>query len=276
MKENIGIIGFGNMGSLIAQQLKNNYQIFVFDKDINKTTGLSGINVCRDNIDLVRQVEVIILAVKPQDFALVLNEIKAGIKRQLIISIAAGITTGYIEKILGQVNVVRAMPNMPAKIVRGISCLSQGKFASPHDFTFAENLFAYLGKTLEVKEEMMNAATVISGSGPAYVCNYIITESVNINNIPEQKRQDFLNTFQKAAESLGFTRADAAFLVENTYAGTIDFLKKTDISPQELKKQVASRGGTTEAALAVLNKGGTLKEAIKAAENKAQELSKEE
>ncbi|MFH1198628.1 MAG: pyrroline-5-carboxylate reductase [Candidatus Omnitrophota bacterium] len=268
MNKKIGIIGFGNMGSSIAEQLKDNYQIFVFDKEAVKSKDAQGVCVCSDVVSLVKKSDVLILAVKPQDFVgngrdrSLLHEIKDHVKDKLIISIAAGITTGYIEKALGAARVVRAMPNMPLRVGSGITCLTQGKFASQEDFDFAKGLFEYMGETLCLEESMMNAATAVSGSGPAYVSHFI-----------DKDKSSFLKDFQAAAEALGFNPDDAKALVKSTYEGTISFLNKTKIAPQELIKQVTSKGGTTEAAFIVLNKGGSLVEAVKAAHARAKELS---
>lgn len=262
MNKKIGIIGFGNMGGSIAEQLKSNYQIFIFDKEPAKIKGAVGVIVADSAVSLVNKVDVVVLAIKPQDFDALLNEIKPAAKNKLIISIAAGITTGHIEGVLGVAEVVRAMPNMPLRVGSGITCLARGKFASQEDFDFAQDLFEYMGETLCIEEKMMNAATAVSGSGPAYVCYFI-----------DKERVVFLNDFQTAAHAVGFDADDARALVKSTYDGTISFLNKTKISPQELITQVTSKGGTTEAALTVLNQGGSLLEAVKAACLRAEELS---
>jgi len=272
MRKAIGIIGFGNMGSAIAEQLKDDYQVYVFDKDKNKTEGLSGIKIAETCRDLVKKVDAVILAIKPQDFEGLLVDIKDYLSADsLAISIAAGITTAYIEKYLGSVRVIRVMPNILLKIGRAVTCLSKGEFATDQDLEFTENLFGYMGETLTIKEEMMNAATAVSGSGPAYICYYIEAGLLDPNNIPEQRKQAFLAKFKKAAQTIGFNQEEASFLVNNTFNSTINFLKKTKVSAKELKKQVASKGGTTEAALEILKKGGSLEEAVEAARKRAQE-----
>lgn len=276
-RKTVGIIGFGNMGQAIAEQLKIDYQVQVFDKDKNKTRGLAGIKIAQASADLAKNSDVLILAIKPQDFEGLLVEIKDFLSAdKLIISIAAGITTAYIEKCLGVVRVIRAMPNILIKIGASVTCLSKGKFATEQDLEFAENLFGYIGETLAIKEEMMNAATAVSGSGPAYICYYIEAGLLDPDNIPEQRREAFLSNFRKSAENLGFSKEEATLLVSNTFNGTINFLKKTKVPALELKKQVASKGGTTEAALEVLYKGASLEEAVKAARKRAEELSKKE
>jgi pyrroline-5-carboxylate reductase len=270
----IGIIGYGNMGSAIAQQLKNNYDILVFDKDTAKINGLQGIVSVGNIAELADKAGIIVLAVKPQDFADILSEIGGSGKNKLFISIAAGISTSRIEEKLGPVRVIRVMPNLPAKIGEGMSCLAQGKFASLDDLDLAENLFDYLGETLVIEESMMDQATAVSGSGPAYVCNFLESGNLDPKNIPAEKKNAFLRDFQKAAQDAGFTAEDAKFLVNTTFNGTISFLRRENLSPAGLRKQVTSKAGTTEAALEVLDRGGRLSEAVKRAAERAKELSR--
>lgn len=277
MKKNIGIIGFGNMGRAIAEQLKADYQIYCFDKDASKISGLLNMRAFSKVQELIKKVDVVLLAVKPQDFYALLNEIKPLIKDQLLISIAAGISTSFIEDIFGIVRVIRAMPNMPAKIGQGITCLSKGKFASEQDFDFSENLFVYLGETIRIEECLMNAATAISGSGPGYFYDLLESENIDINNanaVKEFARREFIPRLKQAAKAIGFKEEDADILAVSSGNGSVALLTKTKFSPAELKEQIASKGGTTEAALEVLHKGGSLEEAVKAALKRAEELSK--
>jgi pyrroline-5-carboxylate reductase len=271
MHNNIGIIGCGNMGSAICQRLKASFSLFAFDKDSAKTKNLSGLSVVKDVADLLNKSDAVILAVKPQDFDDLLNEIKSNIKNKLIISIAAGITTGYIEKIFGRVKVIRVMPNLPAKIGKGMSCLCKGKFSSESDLNFAKELFDKLGKTLILNEDMMDAATAISGSGPGYF--YDLVEGKNLKEI-KNYATTFATTLTASAESIGFLQPVARSLSKATCEGSIAYLEETKLSASEAKKQVVSKGGTTEAALEVLHKGGSLEEAVKAALKRAKELSK--
>ena len=273
MKKKIGIIGFGNMGSAIGERLKEKYQIYAFDKDRNKTQNLSDINIVDNVIALVNIAETVILAVKPQDVDSVLGQIKGYVQDKLIVSIAAGIPTGYIEKRLNEAKVVRVMPNLPAKIGAGISCLCRGRLAEEGDLNFVEQLFKNLGETLIVNADMMNAATAISGSGPGFF--YDMIEGKTIKEI-----KDFAISFATAltdsAESLGFTSKIARSIAKATTEGSIGYLEKTKLSPAEAKKQVVSKGGTTEAGLEILRRGNSLEEAVKAAKKRAEELSKKE
>ena len=141
----IGIIGYGNMGSSIAQGLKSKYQLYVFDKDKNKTKDAQGIKITDSLSDLAIQADILFLAVKPQDFDGVLTELKDKTAGKLIISIAAGITTSYIEKLLPQARVIRAMPNIGVKIGQSVTCLCAGALATGDDLALARDLFSCLG-----------------------------------------------------------------------------------------------------------------------------------
>lgn len=273
----IGIIGFGTMGSVIAQRLaaqQDEYEVFVFDKEKSKLTNLGRIKAAQDSRDLATQVEIIILAVKPQDFNHILKEIKGLTAGKLIISIAAGISTQHIEKLLGEVRVIRVMPNIGAKVAESVTCLCKGSLATDDDLELAQELFYYLGAVRIIDEPMMNAATAISGSGPAYIFYFIENSTLDPENIPEHARHDMMRRLEKAAEVLGFSTEDAAFLAANTTTSTITLLHKTKLPAQELRKQVTSKGGTTEAALDILTKGGSWEEAALAAQKRAEDLAR--
>jgi pyrroline-5-carboxylate reductase len=274
-RKSIGIIGYGKMGSAKAQRLKLEHEIFVFDKDKDKTKDLSGIRVALDNVHLVKNVDVVILAVKPQDFATLLEEIKEHVKNKLVISIAAGITTPYIEKVLKGARVIRAMPNLAAKLGKAITCLCGGKSSSKVDLDFAVSLFGHLGKTLIVNEEQMPAVTAISGSGPGFICYLMETKSVDPYNIPADFKSDLEESFEHLSEEfIHLDRDSALMLASAVTSGTVSLLRETGLSAQDLRKRVTSKGGTTEAGLKVLDSGGTLEEAVQAAITRAKELSR--
>lgn len=262
------------MGRAIAERINKKYDVFIYDKDKDKLKGISRVKVAKDNIDLVKQAEVIIFAVKPQDFEALLSEIKMCASDKLVISIAAGISTFSIEEALGKVRVIRVMPNLTAKIGKGVSCLCKGRFSSAQDLKFALRLFKLLGTTFVFAEDMMNAATAISGSGPGFW-------GYAMENKPEKEwrwhsKNVFIPKFSKAAEGLGFSKKEAKKLASATTWASLVTVESCHISPEELKSQVASRGGTTEAGLEVLEKGGSLDEAVRAATRRAEELSKKE
>lgn len=263
------------MGSAIAERLKINYQIYTFDKDKNKTKNLSGIHVTDNILDLLKKVETVILAVKPQDFDSVLNGINSNVEGKLIISIAAGIPTSYVEKILGKARVVRVMPNLPAKVEKGMSCLCKGRFASDEDLELAEELFKRVGETLAINENMMDAATAVSGSGPGFF--FSLAQGKDIKEVQEFGKNVFTPKLAEAAEVVGFDRSQAHTLASTTTAGSIALMVSTNLSAKALCLRVTSKKGTTEAGLQVLNHNiENLIEAVEAAVKRAEELSKRE
>lgn len=249
----IAVIGAGNMGSAIIKGIRKKYRITVSDIDQNK---LRGLNI-KDNRKAVKDVDIIVLAIKPQNMAPVLEEIKGIVKpSQLVISIAAGIKTRKIENRLGKIPVVRVMPNMPLLVGMGIGALCRGRYAKYSHIKDAGRIFP--GFIFIKKESLMDAVTAISGSGPAYV--YLFIESLI-----------------KSAVRLGLSKDDAETLVYQTLKGAIALLEKSGKPPEELRRQVTSPGGTTEAALKVFQKKGfskIIEKAVNAACKRAKELSK--
>jgi len=273
MKENIGIIGYGNMGQAIAERIKDKYAVCVFDKDKNKVSGLENIAAIDNATNVVKRSKVIILAVKPQDLDALLNEIKPFVQDKLFITIAAGVTTRYIMSRLGEGGrIIRVMHNMPAQIGQGVSVLFKGQDTSEKDLAWqlAHDIFSNLGSVLVVdKEEMINAATAVSGSGPAFFCHYIKERKNALS-----KHDEFIKMLTDAAVSLGFDMREAEFLSEKTVDGIIAMLIERNLSCADIIKMVASKGGTTQAGLQVLDAGGSLEEAVRSAFKRADELGK--
>ncbi|KPK98112.1 MAG: hypothetical protein AMJ95_05795 [Omnitrophica WOR_2 bacterium SM23_72] len=264
------------MGAAMAERIKSKYPVTVFDKDEVKTMLLSGVNVAADNVDLVKKVDTLILAVKPQDFDAVLEEIKDFSKEKMIISIAAGITTEHIEKIIGESKVVRVMPNICAKIGEAQTILCKGRFTEKKDLNFAKRLFDCLGKTWLMEEEMMDAATAISGSGPAYIYYDMEIHKYDSRNFPDMVKEDYTERLTEAARNVGFDPKSALELAQSTTSSSLKLFSFLGMPPAELRKQVTSPGGTTEAAIKILMQGGSWAEAALAAKMRAEELSKKE
>ncbi|MCX5657170.1 MAG: hypothetical protein NTZ48_02945, partial [Candidatus Omnitrophica bacterium] len=216
----------------------------------------------------------VILAVKPQDFNILFAEIKNDTRGKLIISIAAGTDTARIEKDFVYARVIRVMPNIALKIGESVTCLSKGKSARNEDLAFATELFNYLGVTRIIDESLMNAATAISGSGPGYIFYFIETNFPGAVDIPRETKEDITKKLKSAAESIGFDTYDADFLAANTVKSSLKLLKIGGVLPQELRNQVTSKGGTTEAALKILASKGSWPEAARAALKRAEELTK--
>jgi pyrroline-5-carboxylate reductase len=277
MKKKIGIIGYGNMGQAIAEQLKSSYEIFVFDKDKSKISRLSGINVTQNAEDLINKSDIIILAIKPQDFDNLLNEIRDYIANKLVISIAAGIKTKDIERKLNKAKVIRVMPNIAVIIGEGVTCLAKGRHATDDDLNFAKDLFSYMGKTGIIAESKMEMVTAASGSGPAFCFEFGRIKNIDSNNkdeIIKFVQNEFVPRLNKILKDDGFSAEEAEFLSASTGNSCISLVVKTKIPTADLIKQITSKGGTTQAGLEELARSGSLEEAIKAAKNRAQKLSK--
>ncbi|MDD5566444.1 MAG: pyrroline-5-carboxylate reductase [Candidatus Omnitrophica bacterium] len=274
--QKIGIIGYGNMGSAIGERLKSAYRLYVFDKDKAKTGDLADIYVSESIADLLANVDAVLLAVKPQDFDSVLEEIGHGADALLVISIAAGITTNYIERYLGKARIIRAMPNIGAKISQAETCIARGASATDDDLSLAEALFRMIGKTWRIGEDMMDAATAISGSGPAYIFYDIEKENIEPSRITQQQKHKYKEFLKDAAVGLGFSAAVAADLASSITQTSLNLMILTPFLPSQLRNQVTSRGGTTDAAIQVLMNGGSWQEAARAAEERAKQLSRKD
>ena len=272
LRKKIGIIGYGNMGSAIAERIKYKYCVYAFDKDANKLAGLSGIKISRSNVKLASRVDVVVLAVKPQDFEPLLKEIKDAVKDRLIISIAAGVTTKYIENILGAVRVIRVMPNIGAIVGEAISYICEGSFSKAKDLQLSKKLFNFIGHTFIIPEGLMNAATAVGGSGPGF-WGYLFDKTPR-EKWDEYKKNNFIPELTSAAMSVGFDDEMASVTAGCVTIASISAAEALRISPADLAKRVASKGGTTEAGLEILQKGGSLTDAVKAAVKRAEELSR--
>jgi pyrroline-5-carboxylate reductase len=262
----VGIIGGGKMGEvllngLVSQGLVEAGAIVVSDAVAGRLTELKkayGVQVTADNKKAVRHGDIIILAVKPQNMAEVLEDI-AGVagKDKLIVSIAAGIPTGFIEARLGtECRVIRVMPNTPALIGEGAAALASGKKATARDLDAARQIFDAVGITVIVKEDLMDAVTGLSGSGPAY--GFVIIEAL-----------------ADAGVRMGLARDIALKLSAQTILGAARLCLESGKHPAELKDMVTSPGGTTIAGLKALEDGrirATLMAAVEAATLRSKEL----
>lgn len=261
----IGFIGAGVMGTAIIKSLLNNgqstNQICVHEKDENKSADIAtnlGVNLLGID-ELATSCNVVFLAVKPQDLGDVLTTLKMDINvKTLIISIAAGKTTEFIEKGIGQNNpVIRVMPNTPAQIGKGVSAISAGKYATSEHMEVANALLSGCGIVVELPESQQDAVTALSGSGPAYFFN-------------------FVEEMIKSGISLGLSPQIATELAIGTIVGAAAMLQESGLDAATLRKNVTSPNGTTAAALNVfseLDLSGMVNKAMAAAKNRAQELA---
>lgn len=260
----IGIIGAGNMGEALIKALKaQGRNLKVTEKNTKRRNYIQKkyhVSLAKDNIKLAEASDIIILAVKPRDMKGTLTKLRPTLagSDKLIISIAAGIKTKYIEKICGRVRVVRAMPNTPLVVGEGMTVISKGRYAKKKDLNTARDIFGTGGEVLELKEDLMDAATALSGSGPAYI-SFVIKSLV------------------EAGMKMGLKKDIALELVTQTCSGTALLLKQVKCPPEDLIKKVASKGGTTEAALRVFkekNLSRIIASAVKAAARRSRELNR--
>lgn len=262
----IGIIGAGNMAqALISGLVNQGFQpgLTAADPSVETRNTVSAhyaIKTSAENSDAVLDKDVIILAVKPQIMETVLTSIKPDIKNwQLVISVAAGITCEQIHTILpAQQPIVRAMPNTPALIGAGITGMFANHHVSESQRQLAMRIMATTGEAIWIEgENQMNAVTAVSGSGPAYFLLLI-------------------EALAKAGENVGLNQETAARLALVTAAGAGQLALKSDVSPAELRQRVTSPGGTTAAALNVLQQEGfndVVLKAVIAAEQRGNELA---
>jgi pyrroline-5-carboxylate reductase len=264
----IGIIGCGNMGeallSKLAKTLEKSVSLMVSELDAKRRAAIQDkykIIVEIDNNLLVKYCDIIILAVKPQSLEDVLRqEVCCGVtESKILISIAAGVTTKHIETVVGKdVPVIRAMPNMPAKIGEAVTAICAGTSASTADMKIAKDIFATIGDVVVVDEKLMDAVTAVSGSGPAYFFY-------------------FIEALARAGEGLGLDVKTAEELAIKTAIGSAELLEQMKEHPADLRKRVTSKGGTTEAALKVLDDRkmmDVIEAAVAAACRRSKELSK--
>ncbi len=265
----IGFIGSGNMAEalikgIIAARVYKPENIVLSDIREERLEFLAGkydVKVCRENSKLASEVETLILSVKPQKMNEALNSIKDAIGSvKLVISIAAGIRIAKISSILGDIAIVRVMPNTPALIGEGAAALFANKLAKPM-LDKALAIFSSVGKAVVVEDEgLIDAVTALSGSGPAYfflLMEEMIKAGIELG-LPEETAKDLVLQTAKGAGLLAF-EAD-----------------KNMASPGALRKKVTSPGGTTEAAVKVFtdgNFGPLVTAALKRACQRSKELS---
>lgn len=269
-QKKIAFIGAGNMAEALVQGLVHSKacppsQIIVTDvreDRVNYFQAAFAVNGSSDNCSAVSGSDIVVLAVKPQVMAEVLDGIREAVTDEtLIISIAAGLKRQTILETMGGavrvVRVVRVMPNTPALVGAGISAITADGDISEDDIAIAEALMNSVGEVVRVAEKDMDAVTAVSGSGPAYV--FLLMEAM-----------------QTAAKDLGLAPEVAARLVTATVRGAARLASESDEPPVVLRERVTSKGGTTEAALSYLVGQGVPEiwvEAIRAAHRRSVELS---
>lgn len=259
------IIGAGVMGEMLLSGLvragRRVDDLLVGEKRPERAAELIeryGVGVV-SNIEAAQKADTLALVVKPQDMADVLAEIAPVLRPgQLVVSLAAGITTTFIESRVPEgVAVVRVMPNTPALVDEGMAAISPGSHCDESHLAEAESLLASTGRVIRVPEKQQDAVTAISGSGPAYV--FYVVESMI-----------------EAGVHLGLPRATSTELVVQTLVGSAKMLRETGTHPTVLREQVTSPGGTTAAALRSLEDHkvrAAFLSAMEAARDRSQQLA---
>lgn len=253
----IGFLGAGNMGeALIKGLLKTGVvspsMLFAADalpERIEQIEKLYRIQALPDNATLVKRADVVVLAVKPQVIADVLEEINPAVTpKKLIISIAAGVSTAELRSRLPKgVRVIRVMPNTGALVLEGATAIARASGLEAGDLETAEEIFAAVGKVVVLEEKLMDAVTGLSGSGPAYIA--IVIEALADGGV-----------------KMGLDRLTATSLAAQTVLGAAKLLLETEIHPGQLKDMVSSPGGTTIAGISALEEGGLRRALINAVE----------
>ncbi len=261
---NILLLGCGHMGSSLLNSWvsSNRYNIDVVDPITYKSKKKNFNSRVKfykslENIKNYSNFDFIILAIRPRDLKASLKQIKSlKLSSDIILaSVIAGKKIKLFEKNLKNINyIVRVMPNMPALINQGMNCMVANKKIMKNDKNKIEKLFKYSGDSIWLKSENeIDMATAVSGSGPGYVF-YLI------------------DAMEKAAIKLGFSKTVAKRIVAQTFKGSINLLINNKSSAEDLVKSVATKGGTTEAGLNILQKNNvkkTFNELVKAAYKKA-------
>jgi pyrroline-5-carboxylate reductase len=259
------IIGAGVMGETLLSGLvragRRVDQLMVGEKRAERARELEeryGVAVV-SNREAAAKADTVALVVKPQDMGDVLEEIAPELRAgQLVVSLAAGITTSFIEsRVPDGVAVVRVMPNTPALVDEGMAAISPGSHCDESHLSEVESLMASTGKVLRIPEKQMDAVTAISGSGPAYI--FFVVESMI-----------------EAGVHLGLPRSTATDLVVQTLVGSAAMLRETGTHPVVLREQVTSPSGTTASALRELEVHrvrAAFLAAMEAARNRSRELA---
>lgn len=259
----VAVIGVGAMGEALCAGLLNagwepaELSLVVRRPDMVKAiSDRTGLEASLDPAAAVGR-EVVVVAVKPRDVPALLEQLHGAITSgQVILSIAAGIPTATFESALGEVAVVRAMPNTPALVKEAVTGIAPGRFASANDIAQARRVLEAVGSVREMDETLLDAVTAVSGTGPAYV--FLLAEALT-----------------EAAVREGLPRDIAEAFVNQTIRGAGHLLTETDRGPFELRSQVTSPGGTTAAAVHVLEERGfraLVEDAVRAAAHRAREL----
>ena len=262
----IFILGAGRMASAIAGGAVKTGAFPVdcwsaFDPDPVaqlRFTQATGVACVDDLVSACREAEIVLLAIKPQVIERALKPLTGCFSGKLIISIAAGVSLAKLESLTGSSRIVRVMPNTPALVGFGAAAFAPASGVAADDIKLVEKLFSSIGTALQVGENLMDAVTGLSGSGPAYVFAFI--QALADGGVAE-----------------GLSRENALALAAQTVKGAAEMVMQTGVHPMVLCDQVTSPGGTTSRGLEVLATdgfSGTVIKAVRSAASRSKELGK--
>jgi pyrroline-5-carboxylate reductase len=264
----LGFIGTGKMGGALIKGIcgaglfspSDVYASDLYEPFLNELKQDVGINISTDNIVTVENADIIVLAVKPQILRKVIASIKDAVTAdKLIISIAAGVKLDDIESEFNEgTRIVRVMPNIAATVAEAASAITQGKSASKEDAEDSLTIFRSVGSAIQVPENLMDAVTGLSGSGPAYI--FPVIEAMADGAVYE-----------------GLDRNSALILAAQTVMGAAKMVLETRMHPGELKDMVTSPAGTTIRGIRILEENGVRAAFMKAvieSSNRSKELAK--
>ncbi|MEC1686324.1 pyrroline-5-carboxylate reductase [Bacillus mojavensis] len=239
----IGFVGAGSMAEamingFLQSGITKPENIYITNRSneerLNELKEMYGVRPCRDKSKFFTQTDIVVLAFKPKDAAESIDSIRPYMKDQLVISVLAGLTIETIQHYFGRkLAVIRVMPNTSAAIRKSATGFSVSAEASQDDITAAKALLETIGDSTLVEEQHLDAVTAIAGSGPAYLYRYI-------------------EAMEKAAQKVGLDEETAKKLILQTMAGATDMLRQSGKQPAQLRKEITSPGGTTEAGLRAL------------------------
>ncbi len=248
----IGFVGAGSMAEamingFLQSGITKPENIYITNRSneerLNELKEMYGVRPCRDKSEFFTQTDIVVLAFKPKDAAESIDSIRSYMKDQLVISVLAGLTIETIQNYFGRnLAVIRVMPNTSAAIRKSATGFSVSAEASQDDITAATALLETIGDATLVEEQHLDAVTAIAGSGPAYLYRYI-------------------EAMEKAAQKVGLDEETAKKLILQTMAGATDMLRQSGKQPAQLRREITSPGGTTEAGLRALTEA-SFEEAI--------------
>lgn len=268
MGKKVGFIGIGNMGTPLVKGVINSgaavpEDIYIFDVDRSKGEALvkeTGVRAAKDNTELVRECDYIVLAVKPVYIKQVLEEVKdIFTESKVLVSIAVGVTSKMLKSVLGEnKKIVRTMPNLPVLVGEGMTLVCFDNNLSDGEKAIVKSLFEGAGKVEELEERLMSEVTALTGSSPAYI--FMMIEAM-----------------ADGAVQQGIPRKIAYRLASQAVLGSAKMVLETGLHPAELKDQVCSPAGTTIEAVQTLEKNGfrySIMEAMKECTRRALEIGR--